>query len=191
MTLDIAPKTFRRYVDDTHARFGSRNNAIEFLNVLNSQDSQIPYTIEYENDHKELNFLDAIIRNNLNHSYNFAVYRKPVITNVQIKPHSNVCLNIAVGVFKGSLSRALHICLENYLGRHSKSTFVVQEGGSLKSEVKQTGRGGVGPSLSVHSLCEKNYLLLKQQTEFFLISCSAVAKCFCFEPSPAYKGVFY
>ena len=135
LTFDIAPKTFRRYVDDTHARFGSRNNATEFLNVLNSQDSQIQYTIEYENDHKELNFLDATIRNNLNHSYNFAVYRKPVITNVQIKPHSNICLNIVVGVFKGSLSRALHICLENYLGGHSKSTFVVQEGGSL-SKVK-------------------------------------------------------
>ena len=48
LTFDIAPKTFRRYVDDSHARFGSRNNATEFLNVLNSLDPQIQYTIEYE-----------------------------------------------------------------------------------------------------------------------------------------------
>ena len=30
LTFDIAPKTFRRYVDDSHARFGRRNNATEF-----------------------------------------------------------------------------------------------------------------------------------------------------------------
>ena len=104
LTFDIASKTFRRYVDDSHARFGSRNNAAKFLNVLNSQDPQIQYTIEYENDHKELNFLDVTIRNNLNQSYDFAVYRKPAITNVQIKPHSNIFPNIAMGVLKGFLS---------------------------------------------------------------------------------------
>ena len=37
LTFDIAPKTFRRYVDDSHARFGSRNNATKFLNVFNSK----------------------------------------------------------------------------------------------------------------------------------------------------------
>ena len=38
LTFDIASKTFRRYIDDSHTRFGSRNNSTEFLNVLNSQD---------------------------------------------------------------------------------------------------------------------------------------------------------
>ena len=92
----IAPKTFRRYVDDSHARFGSRNNANEFLNVLDSQDPQIQYTIEYENEHKELNFLDVTTNNNLNQSYDFAVYckPKPANTNVQIKSHPNNCPNI-------------------------------------------------------------------------------------------------
>ena len=117
LTFDIAPKIFRRYVDDSHARFWSRNNATEFFNVLNSQDPQIQYTIECENDHKELNFLEVTLRNNLNHSYDFLVYRQPVITNVQIKPHSNFWPNIAMGVFKAFLSRALHICSENYLAK--------------------------------------------------------------------------
>ena len=117
MRFDVATKTFRRYVDDFHARFGSKSNAIEFLNVLNSQDLQIHYNIEYENEHKELNFLDITIKNNLNQSYDFVLYRKPAITNVQIKPHSNICPNIAMGVFKGFLSRALHICSENYLAQ--------------------------------------------------------------------------
>ena len=92
LKFSIAPKTFRRYVDDSHARFGSRKNATEFLNVLNSQDPQIQYTIQYKNDTKELNFLDVTIRNNLNHSYDFALHRKPSITNIQIKLHSNIWL---------------------------------------------------------------------------------------------------
>ena len=41
LRFDIAPKTFCRYVDDSHDRFRSRSNATEFLNVLNSQDPQI------------------------------------------------------------------------------------------------------------------------------------------------------
>ena len=103
LIFDIAPKTFRRYVDDSHARFGSKNNANEFLNILNSQDPQIQYTIEYETEHKELNFLEVTIKNNLKQSCDFAVYRKPAITNVQIKLHSKICPNIAMGVFKGLL----------------------------------------------------------------------------------------
>ena len=90
--------TFCWYVDNYYARFGNRNNATEFLNVLNSQDPQIQYTIEYESDHKELNFLDATIRNKLDYSYDFAKYCKPTITNVHIKLHSNICPNIAMGV---------------------------------------------------------------------------------------------
>ena len=60
-------------------------------------------------------FLGVTTKSDLNQSYDFAVYRKRVITNVQIKPHSNICPNIVMGVFKGFLSRALHICSENYL----------------------------------------------------------------------------
>ena len=82
----------------------NRSNATDFLYVLNSQDPQIQYTIEYENERKEINLLDVIIKNNSNQSYDFAVYRKPAITNVQITPHSNICPNIALGVFKGFLS---------------------------------------------------------------------------------------
>ena len=61
--------------------------------------------------------MDVTIKNNSNQSDDFAVYRKPAITNVQIKPHSNICPNIAMAVFKGFLSRALDICSENYSTR--------------------------------------------------------------------------
>ena len=63
--------------------------------------------------------MDVTINNNSNQSYDFAVYRKLEITNVQIKPHPNICPNIAMGLFKGFLSRALHICSENYLAQEA------------------------------------------------------------------------
>ena len=67
-----------------------------------------------------MSLLDLAIRNNLNHSYDLAVYRKPAITNAQIKPHSNICPNIAMKVFKGFLSQAPHICSEKYLSQEIK-----------------------------------------------------------------------
>ena len=109
----ICPKSFKRYVDDSHARFQNKNNSEKFLNILNNQDPLIQYTIEYENNEKELNFLDLTIKNNKSKKYEFKIYRKPAITNVQIKPNSDICPNITVGVFKGFLSRAYNICSEN------------------------------------------------------------------------------
>ena len=45
----------------------------------------------------------------------YTIYRKPAITMVQIKPHSKICSNITMGVFKEFLSCALHICSEKKL----------------------------------------------------------------------------
>jgi hypothetical protein len=44
----IAPITFKRYVDDSHARYLIAEHANLFLNILNSQDSNTQYTIEHE-----------------------------------------------------------------------------------------------------------------------------------------------
>ena len=71
--------------------------------------------MQYENDKKELNLFNVNHLNKLNHSYDFAVYRKPRITNVQIKPHCNICPSKTLGVLKGFLSRALNVCSEKYL----------------------------------------------------------------------------
>ena len=76
------------------------------------------------------------------------------------------------------------------IGSHSKSTFNAEGGrGVLKKRTKMNSVRKGGSSLSVHSLCKKNCLIF-QTAVFFLISCLAVAKSFCFEPNPAYKGGF-
>ena len=64
--------------------------------------------------------MDVTIRNNLNHSYDFAVYRKPAIIKVQIKLHSNISPNMAMGVFKEFLLRVLHIFSAKYLAQKIK-----------------------------------------------------------------------
>ena len=81
LTLNLAPKTYRPHVDDTHAWFTSKEQSREFQNILNKQDKHIQFTIEDENEEKRLNFLDIKIKNN-NGRYEFDVERKPALTNV-------------------------------------------------------------------------------------------------------------
>ncbi|XP_065645218.1 uncharacterized protein LOC136075711 [Hydra vulgaris] len=78
-------------------------------------DPAIKYTSEKENNKKKLNFLDITVTNTNNSYYNFKIHRKSAITNIQIKPTSNVNPKIVMGVFKGFLSRAVKICSKKYL----------------------------------------------------------------------------
>ena len=83
--------------------------------MLNCQDPSIQYTIEFENENKQLNFLDITFTNTGNNSYDLKIFWKTSITNVQIKPNSNIAPHIAMGVFKSFLSQAYKICTEKHL----------------------------------------------------------------------------
>ena len=119
-----SPISFKRYVDDSHSRFHKIEQADQFLNILNAQDPRIQYTIDYESSEKSLPFLDAMIHNKATGAYEFEIYRKDAITNVQIKPTSSVDPKITTGVFKGFLARAWRICSEKY--RESEFEFLVK-----------------------------------------------------------------
>ena len=108
----LSNKNFERFVDDSHARFNNREQSLQFLDILNSQDPSIQYTIEFENENKQLNFLDITITNTGNNSYDFKIFRKTSITNVQIKANSNIAPHIARRVFKEFLLRAYKIYIE-------------------------------------------------------------------------------
>ena len=110
----MAPKTYRRYADDTHARFPSMEQSRDFQNILNKQDKHIQFTIEDENEEKCLNFLDIKIKDN-NGRYEFDVHSEPALTNVQIKSHSCIPPDITTSIFKGPLARATKISSEKYL----------------------------------------------------------------------------
>ena len=59
LTLNLAPKTFKRFADDSHARFNNREQSLQFLAILNSQDPSIQHAIEFENENKQLSLLDV------------------------------------------------------------------------------------------------------------------------------------
>ena len=49
LTLNLAPRMYRRYVDDTHGRFESKEQSREFQKILNKQDKHIQFTVEDKN----------------------------------------------------------------------------------------------------------------------------------------------
>ncbi|XP_065654599.1 uncharacterized protein LOC136081227 [Hydra vulgaris] len=130
-------KSYLRYVDDSHARFSNIQEAEKFKIILNKQHPAIQYTIETENHNKTLNFLDITIINNSKGKYEFKVYRKEAITNIQIKPHSNHDPKILCAIFKGYVHRAYSICSVTHL--KNEINFLIQvfnENGYTASQLK-------------------------------------------------------
>nr|XP_047123370.1 uncharacterized protein LOC124806462 [Hydra vulgaris] len=109
------PKTYKRYVYDCYARFASIKQQQMFLNILNEQHPAIKYTVELESNLKQINFLDINLTNTGSGTYEFQIHRKEGITNVQLKPNSNINPNIIIGFFKGYLCRAKRICSQKHL----------------------------------------------------------------------------
>ncbi|XP_065683466.1 uncharacterized protein LOC136096215 [Hydra vulgaris] len=69
--------------------------------------------MEIENENNTLNFLDVTIINNKTGTYDFKVYRKDALTNVQVKPNSCHDPKIINGILKGFVHRALYLCFDN------------------------------------------------------------------------------
>ena len=71
LNLNLAQETFKSFVDDSHTRFSNRQQSLQFLYILNFQDPSIQYSIQFENENKQLSFLDVSITNTGNNSYDF------------------------------------------------------------------------------------------------------------------------
>ena len=139
LSPQLTVKSFKRYVDDSHSRFNTINDANRFLEILNQQHPNIKYTMETENEEKILNFLDLqIINDQTDNKYKFKIHRKNAITNVQIKPHSSHDPKIINGVFKGFVNRAFNLCSKEYIDEELEflvNTFI--ENGYNEEELKQ------------------------------------------------------
>ena len=61
LATNLAPLTYKRYVDDSHARFETVHQSHSFLNILNKQNKAIKHTMEKEDETRKLNFLDVTI----------------------------------------------------------------------------------------------------------------------------------
>ena len=114
LPVPVNPITHRRYVDDSHDRFHAKIHSEHFLAILNDQEPRIQYTAEYENESKQLNYLDTRVINSGNGKYDFNIHRKEAITNVQIKPESCHDEKVKNDIFKGFIYRATKICSKKY-----------------------------------------------------------------------------
>ena len=133
-----SPITHRRYVDDTHDRFHEKLKSQQFLAILNQQERRVQYTAEYENEEKELSYLDVATKNTCTGSYAFKVFRKDAITEVQVKPTSCHDRTTLDGIFKGFLSRAKAICSPAFL--QDEISFLINvfvENGYKRAELEQ------------------------------------------------------
>ena len=68
----VDPITRKRYVDDSHDRFLTKNKSEEFLGILNEQDDRCQFTAEYETiveDKSHLNYLEVTTINNKKGQY--------------------------------------------------------------------------------------------------------------------------
>ena len=115
LATNLAPLTYKRDVDDSHARFETVHQSHSFLNILNKQNKVIKHTMEKEDQSCQLKFLDVTIINTGAGKYEFKIHQKIAITNVQIKPHSYVNPALIRGIFKGFVSTAKKLCSKNYL----------------------------------------------------------------------------
>ena len=79
------PQRYKKYVDDSHAKFETVHQCHSFLNILNNQNKAIQYTMEKEDQSLKLNFLDVTIINSGEGKYEFKIHQKNAMTNVQIK----------------------------------------------------------------------------------------------------------
>ena len=63
LRVNLGPLSYKRYVDDSHARFEAIHQSHNFLNILNKQNKALKYTMEKEDQSQKLNFSGVTIIN--------------------------------------------------------------------------------------------------------------------------------
>lgn len=102
---------YYRYVDDILILWsGNLQDLHEFASHLNTLHSTIKFTIELENENKQLNFLDLTISVTDN-KHTFDIFRKPTDTGVVIDNQSNHPYQHKVAAFHCYIERILKIPL--------------------------------------------------------------------------------
>ena len=110
--IEIKPKYYKRYVDDTFTVFENIHQAEEFLNYINTFHTNIKFTIDIERDRK-LPFLDVLV--NKEDGIKFTVFRKKTFTGLSINFFSFCPLLFKINAFKTLLHRSYNICSDFHL----------------------------------------------------------------------------
>ena len=103
------PKFWRSYVDDTCV-IQDQSHKDEFLNLINSVDNAIQFTVEDAKEDGSIPFLDTFITPEQNGTFSIGVYRKPTHTDLYLPWDSNHNLSAKYSVIKTLTHRAHTIC---------------------------------------------------------------------------------
>ena len=91
------PSIWFRYVDDTFTLFESKNNALQFLQYLNSCQVNIKITIEFK-------------ENNVIHTFSTSIYRKKTLTCLYTKLDSFTLRKYVINLIRNLTFRCFRIC---------------------------------------------------------------------------------
>ena len=105
---DFKPVFYRRYMDDTLALFDDESQARRFLQYLNSQHSNMSFTMETE-ENRHIAFLDCLITRD-EKKLNTSVYRKSTFTGLGLSFYSFCQFSFKINSIKTLLFRAKKVC---------------------------------------------------------------------------------
>lgn len=111
LTSPDPPKTYTHFVEDGLAAFRDRQHADNDLTYLNSQNTDLQYTIEHPKSDGSLPFLDILIHADKSTS----IYRKPTHTNLYVKYNSTTPNSTKDSVIRSLAQRAFNICSPQHL----------------------------------------------------------------------------
>ena len=102
------PLMYHRYVDDTFAVFTNRDQAILFLEYLNSQHPNIDFTMEEESA-GVLPFLDVSVSRS-GATLSCSIYRKPTFSGLGTSYFSNIFEKFKLCAVRTLIHRAYYLC---------------------------------------------------------------------------------
>ena len=116
---DKLPALYRRYVDDTFSLFDfGRDEALRFLDLLNSLHPSLQFTMEEEFE-RRLPFLDVHVLREVS-GFTTSIYRKPTFTGLYTRWDSYCATSTKIALIQSLTVRAKRICspgqLDNEIG---------------------------------------------------------------------------
>ena len=119
--IQLAPKYYRRYVDDVFLLFRAKDHVQKFFHYMNSRPAKKKFAFEEENDNK-ISFLDISITRTEN-KFTTSIFRKKTFSGVYLNFHSHLPTDYKKGLTDTLLHRSYNIC-SDYASFHQEILFL-------------------------------------------------------------------
>ena len=139
--LEIIPKLYARYNDDIIFGPFERNSNIfkKILDVFNSIDDNIQFTMEIPNNDKPLNFLDISITIN-NNTVDYEWYRKDCHSGILLKEDSFIPTHMKDNFINNSIKKIENNCATELATENKINEFedLLKDNGYSQKQIQRT-----------------------------------------------------